>query len=669
MRGGWSYWIIQTRPGSLGYHDLTPNSLPLGKVFAGTDKQGGYQWTVTASHEILEMLVDPDINLCASVTNADGTLRLYAYEVADACEADQYGYLINGILVSDFVYPAWFESFRQPNSTQFDYQSKITAAIQLLPGGYIGIYDTSSTSGWTQLTAQGSPMNYEMRARVGSRRERRRILRSHWLKSQPVARAAAPRKARLQTIRNPVYSLMQSALHQTLKRRGTAALHLSADHPSMMAFYEAAQNRIKTRNAPVPTTTRFAAAAPAGSGAAPVAPAAGSPSGLSGAELYAELGWAEITGNTARRAVLENELRYGTSDPLWLECWTTYLAWVENKTPIPYVPYTNMNDCVLDLPKPQAADGCLVIGVIGDWGTGMEDASWLLGRLLTQNVDLIIHLGDIYYSGTVSEVSENFMNIMNAAGVKVPIYTLAGNHDMYSGGVGYYKLLALLNQPASYFCLRNSYWQILGLDTGYNDSDVFTVNTNLTDLGPNEAPWHVDKINNAGGRKTILFSHHQLFSPFDGGVGEDPATKNQLANNTNLYKTFGPVMSNIALWIWGHEHSSNIFKPCNGLARGRCMGASAVPAMAPGYTIPTTPLSPGTTNDTPPKPLDMPALINDPSAPPNTPLMLKLNNDGEYYHSYAILRLDSNSPAGTAKYYQIDSANNGTESLFFPEQL
>jgi len=42
-----------------GHHDLTPDGLPVGKSFAGTDKHFGHSWTVTASHELLEMLADP----------------------------------------------------------------------------------------------------------------------------------------------------------------------------------------------------------------------------------------------------------------------------------------------------------------------------------------------------------------------------------------------------------------------------------------------------------------------------------------------------------------------------------------------------------------------------------------------------------------------------------
>ena len=60
--GTWWLSILDDsdQAGALGYHDLTPDGLPLGKVFAATDLKYGSQWSVTASHELLEMLADPN---------------------------------------------------------------------------------------------------------------------------------------------------------------------------------------------------------------------------------------------------------------------------------------------------------------------------------------------------------------------------------------------------------------------------------------------------------------------------------------------------------------------------------------------------------------------------------------------------------------------------------
>jgi hypothetical protein len=191
--------------GALGYHDLTSEGLPIGKVFAETDLQSGSSWTVTASHELLEMLGDPDINLTVFVQDQNKPAGLlYAYEVCDACEADELGYEIDGTLVSDFVYPAWFESFRAPRSTQFDKQGAVSEPFELLPGGYIGVFDVTAGNGWQQITKRGEPFTYNMRGRLGSRRERRTTLRTHWIASRPLSARMAGRNGGPAAIPQPI---------------------------------------------------------------------------------------------------------------------------------------------------------------------------------------------------------------------------------------------------------------------------------------------------------------------------------------------------------------------------------------------------------------------------------------------------------------------------------
>src|SRR5437879_3900794 len=108
--GAWwlGFFDNSDQAGALGYHDLTNEGLPLGKVFAATDKQYGQKVSVTASHELLEMLGDPDICRCINQGHT-----LYALEVCDPVEADNLGYDIDSVTVSNFVTPAYFESFRK----------------------------------------------------------------------------------------------------------------------------------------------------------------------------------------------------------------------------------------------------------------------------------------------------------------------------------------------------------------------------------------------------------------------------------------------------------------------------------------------------------------------------------------------------------------------------
>ena len=182
--GTWWLSVLDNsdQAGMLGYHDLTTEGLPIGKVFAGSDLMKGLNWTVTASHELLEMLIDPDINRAVFVQDGTGGGRLFACEICDPCEADQHGYLIDGILVSDFVFPSWFQSFRKPGSTQFDVLQRITQPFELIAGGYISVYDVGAgKGGWQPLNAATTPQNDSARGPVGSRRERRRVRRDQWL--------------------------------------------------------------------------------------------------------------------------------------------------------------------------------------------------------------------------------------------------------------------------------------------------------------------------------------------------------------------------------------------------------------------------------------------------------------------------------------------------------
>jgi len=184
-----SWWLVvlddTDQANALGYHDLTTEGLPMGKVFAASDLKAGTSWTVTASHELLEMLADPNINLTVFAQNTNTAGTLYAYEVCDACEDDSLGYQIDNILLSDFVYPSWFESFRTEGSTQFDRMNKMQNPFQLLVNGYIGIFNVSTGSGWQQQTAEKRPTNILHRGVVGTRRERRTIPHELWVNSLP----------------------------------------------------------------------------------------------------------------------------------------------------------------------------------------------------------------------------------------------------------------------------------------------------------------------------------------------------------------------------------------------------------------------------------------------------------------------------------------------------
>jgi hypothetical protein len=185
--------------GALGYHELTVNGDPIGYCFAKSDIDDGTKWSITLSHELLEMLADPGINQVAEVDNQDGSITFYAYEVCDACEGDQYGYVIkhpddtpmefsdgSQIYVSDFVTPEFFMSPAPPN-VAFDVRGQIQVPLQILPDGYLSVLQVKNSAGWQQLTAEkgtGRVMPGGKVAPIGSRRMRRQKPDAFWLKSK-----------------------------------------------------------------------------------------------------------------------------------------------------------------------------------------------------------------------------------------------------------------------------------------------------------------------------------------------------------------------------------------------------------------------------------------------------------------------------------------------------
>jgi hypothetical protein len=130
-------------PGALGYHDLTPDGLPLSKIFVKTTLADNEKVSVTAAHELAEMLVDPGIQLSAQ--GPDGR-TFYAYETADAVEREEFD--IDGVAMSNFVYPSWFEAFRKPNSVKFDHLGNCTKAFEIRQGGYMPIFKNGQ---WSQI--------------------------------------------------------------------------------------------------------------------------------------------------------------------------------------------------------------------------------------------------------------------------------------------------------------------------------------------------------------------------------------------------------------------------------------------------------------------------------------------------------------------------------------
>ena len=64
------------------------------------------------------------------------------------------GHEIDGVLVSDFITPAWFEPTR---ADRVDFKRRIAKPLELAAGGYISVLDAAG--GWTQVAARDEPFS------------------------------------------------------------------------------------------------------------------------------------------------------------------------------------------------------------------------------------------------------------------------------------------------------------------------------------------------------------------------------------------------------------------------------------------------------------------------------------------------------------------------------
>jgi hypothetical protein len=125
------YFDNADQAGALGYHDLTKDGQPVSKIFVKTTLDDKQLVSVTACHELFEMTIDPIANLWAEA--ADGTE--YAYEMSDPVEEDTF--LVDGIAMSNFVHPSWFEPFKHPPGTKFDHLGLLKKPFSMTKGGYM----------------------------------------------------------------------------------------------------------------------------------------------------------------------------------------------------------------------------------------------------------------------------------------------------------------------------------------------------------------------------------------------------------------------------------------------------------------------------------------------------------------------------------------------------
>jgi hypothetical protein len=124
--------------GYTGFH-TTDQGFPYALV------EYGPTWTLTASHECLEMVIDPDgmqvVN--APMLSDSGTTVRYLKEICDPCQSAACAYPIGQFLVSDFCLPEYFDA-TSPKGGKYSWNDNLTEPWQILDGGTLSWLDAGN---------------------------------------------------------------------------------------------------------------------------------------------------------------------------------------------------------------------------------------------------------------------------------------------------------------------------------------------------------------------------------------------------------------------------------------------------------------------------------------------------------------------------------------------
>jgi hypothetical protein len=149
------YWPIVIRDtirfNAQGIHLNKANGQPYALV------KYSAEWTLTTSHECLEMLADPSGNrvIASNSVKPDQGRVEFLVEVCDPSEGAEFAYTVNGVLVSDFYTPDFFDPL-QSVGVRYSYTGALTAPRQVLEGGYLSWRDPLSGHLWQLFVVDGA---------------------------------------------------------------------------------------------------------------------------------------------------------------------------------------------------------------------------------------------------------------------------------------------------------------------------------------------------------------------------------------------------------------------------------------------------------------------------------------------------------------------------------
>jgi hypothetical protein len=170
--------------GTLGYHDKRTTGMPFGICYHEISDSLGEPWTVTASHELCELLLNPWIGSYEYGPHPENPQKMVFHwrEACDAVQSQQYTIKNkNGsrVAVSDFVLPLYFTvEAEAPGPGRYkanDWLESRLKSFGVLKGGYVGYFDPRTGREGTVFANREAERRHRIKSAAGLARRKMRM--------------------------------------------------------------------------------------------------------------------------------------------------------------------------------------------------------------------------------------------------------------------------------------------------------------------------------------------------------------------------------------------------------------------------------------------------------------------------------------------------------------
>ena len=184
-----------------GFHERHFSGIPYGIVFLEMSKKLNEDWTVTLSHEALELTGDPENNLLVQGPHPKKPRHqvFHWFEMCDAVQNETYE--IDHVQVSNFVLPLYFTSSDERGGRN-DFLGTITdegktlRSFSVNPGGYIGFFDPQANDDVTFAIAGDTRAMARLEAKRANTIGRRAHRIAGWPREEVLDQPAARMRSR-----------------------------------------------------------------------------------------------------------------------------------------------------------------------------------------------------------------------------------------------------------------------------------------------------------------------------------------------------------------------------------------------------------------------------------------------------------------------------------------